>query len=101
MKKNISSQQKEIIKRQIKDILSNEQEVQKVLIFGSFIKSDTPNDIDIVIFQNSKGGYLTLSLKYRKLLRTLIDTIPFDVIPINPDAAGVFFGLYRRWGCHF
>ncbi len=60
------------------------------MIFGSFIKSDTPNDIDIVIFQNSKGEYLTLSLKYRKLLRTLIDTIPFDVIPINPDAAGVF-----------
>jgi len=90
MKKNISNQQKEIIKKQIRDILSNEQEVQKILIFGSFIKSDTPNDIDIAVFQNSKSGYLTLSMKYRKLLRTLIATIPFDVIPINPDAAGGF-----------
>ena len=90
MEKNISKQQKEFIKSQIRDILSNEQEVQKILIFGSFIKSDTPNDIDIAVFQNSKGGYLTLSMKYRKLLRTLIATIPFDVIPINPDAAGGF-----------
>lgn len=60
--------------------------------FGNvhFFKKTVRSQIDIVIFQNSKGGYLTLSLKYRKLLRTLIDTIPFDVIPINPDAAGVF-----------
>lgn len=90
MKKNISKQQKEILKRQIRNILSNEQEVQKILIFGSFIKSDTPNDIDIAVFQNSKGGYLTLSMKYRKLLRFLIATIPFDVIPVNSDAAGGF-----------
>jgi predicted nucleotidyltransferase len=90
MDNTLTKQQKEIIKKQIKDILSNEKEVQKILIFGSFNRSDKPNDIDIAVFQNSKGGYLALSMKYRKLLRDLIKNIPYDVIPVHPDAQGSF-----------
>ena len=41
------------LKKYIVEQLSQEPEVEKVIIFGSFLKSNTPNDIDIAIFQNS------------------------------------------------
>ena len=63
---NVSKKQKEEIKKQIKNLLSREQEVQKIIVFGSFIDSDTPSDIDIAVFQNSNKHYLPLSMKYRK-----------------------------------
>lgn len=81
---------KEEIKRQIKNILSKEQEIQKIIVFGSFINSETPNDIDIAVFQSSDRHYLALSMKYRKLIREIIDNIPYDVIPIQPNATGSF-----------
>lgn len=81
---------KEEIKRQIKNILSKEQEIQKIIVFGSFINSEAPNDIDIAVFQSSDQHYLALSMKYRKLIREIIDNIPYDVIPIQPNATGSF-----------
>lgn len=86
----ISKRQKDEIKTQIKNLLSNEQEIQKIVVFGSFINSETPNDIDIAVFQNSNWHYLALSMKYRKLIRKLITTIPYDIIPIQPNATGSF-----------
>jgi len=86
----ISKKQKEKIKAQIKNLLSNEQEIQKIIIFGSFVTSDTPNDIDIAVFQNSNDKYLPLSMKYRKLMRGMASIIPYDIIPIQPDATGSF-----------
>ena len=86
----LSKKQKEKIKTQIKNKLSNEKEIQKIIVFGSFINSNNPNDIDIAVFQNSSEQYMTLSMKYRKLMRELIATIPYDIIPIQPNAAGSF-----------
>jgi hypothetical protein len=78
------------LKKYIVEQLSQEPEVEKVIIFGSFLKSNTPNDIDIAIFQNSCQTYLTLALKYRKLLRPLYSFFPIDVIPLRSDAQGSF-----------
>ena len=39
------------LKKYIVEQLSQEPEVEKVIIFGSFLKSNIPNDIDIAIFQ--------------------------------------------------
>ena len=86
----LSKKQKEMLKEQIKKLLSNEEEVQRIVVFGSFVGADEPNDIDIAVFQNSDTEYLSLSLKYRKLLRSLITTIPYDVIPIHSHAKGHF-----------
>ena len=86
----LSKQQKEKIKLQIKDKLSNEQEIQKIIVFGSFVNSNNPNDIDVAVFQSSKKRYLELSMKYRKLMRELITTIPYDIIPIQQNATGNF-----------
>lgn len=85
-----SEKQKESIKIQIKKMLSNELEIQKIIVFGSFVNSNNPNDIDIAVFQNSRERYLDLSMKYRKLVRELITTIPYDIIPIQINASGSF-----------
>jgi predicted nucleotidyltransferase len=74
----------------IKEKLSQFSEVNKIILFGSFIKSNNPNDIDIAIIQNSNDNFLTLSLKYRKVLRDLSKMIPLDIIPIKQNSKGVF-----------
>jgi uncharacterized protein len=63
----------------------------KVVGFGSFLTSMTPNDLDVAIFQDSDEPYLPLAMKYRRLLRQIADQIPIDVIPIHPTAAGSQF----------
>jgi len=86
----LSKKQKEEIKTKIKNMLSNEKEIQKIIVFGSFVNSSNLNDIDIAVFQSSSEQYITLSMKYRKLMRELINTIPYDIIPIQLNAAGSF-----------
>jgi uncharacterized protein len=84
----LSLKKKEQIKSQIINSLANEKEIHKIIIFGSFVTSDSPNDIDIAVFQKSNETYLPLSMKYRRLLRELINTIPYDIMPVQPDAKG-------------
>lgn len=75
---------KDAIKREVVLALRGEPEVRKIIIFGSFITSDAPHDLDIAIFQDSSEKYLPLALKYRRLLRRAAADIPVDVIPIRP-----------------
>lgn len=84
-------EQKEKIKGDLAARLSREREVCKVIIFGSFLTSETPNDLDVAIFQNSDEPYLALAMKYRRLLRPIADQIPIDVIPVRPNAASSQF----------
>lgn len=84
---NLESTTKEILKREIIDRLSELPEVQRVVVFGSFLNSDDPHDIDIAIYQDSEEGYFPLALKYRRMLRTIANRIPLDVIPIRQNAA--------------
>jgi len=80
----------------IKNKLSQFSEVNKVILFGSFINSNNPNDIDIAIVQNSNDNFLTLSLKYRKVLRDLSKVIPLDIVPIKENANGVFMNEINK-----
>ena len=59
-------------------------------MFGSFLHSSTPNDIDIAIFQDSNQKYIALAMKYRKLVRNISKIIPVDILPIKSDAKGFF-----------
>jgi predicted nucleotidyltransferase len=86
-----TAEQKEKIKGDLAACLSREREVCKVIIFGSFLTSETPNDLDVAVFQDSDEPYLTLAMKYRRLLRPIADQIPIDVIPVRPNAAGSQF----------
>lgn len=76
-------QDKEEIKKEIVHCLQDEAEIRKIIIFGSFLKSDSPNDIDIAVVQDSNELYLPLALKYRKKIRVLTRKIPVDIIPIR------------------
>ena len=79
----ISTKTRETLKREISDSLSGEAEVKKIMVFGSFLTSADPGDIDIAIFQDSNENYLTLAMKYRKLTRSVAAKIPLDIIPIQ------------------
>lgn len=88
----------------IRDRLRHEPEVQRVLIFGSFLHANTPNDIDIAIFQNSQQTYLSLALKYRRLLREIGREIGPDVLPLKSTPEGLFADeimtgetIYEKW----
>ena len=86
-----TKQQKEQIKQDLAACLRREKEVLKVIVFGSFLTSTTPNDLDVAIFQDSDEAYLPLAMKYRRLLRSIADRIPVDVIPVRASAA---YGLF-------
>lgn len=83
-----TTQQKEQIVRDLAACLGREKEVCKVIVFGSFLISESPNDLDVAIFQDSNESYLSLAMKYRRLLRRIADQIPLDVIPVRSSAAG-------------
>jgi len=74
----------------IKKELSQFIEINKIIIFGSFQNSKKPNDIDIAVIQNSDNNFLTLSLKYRKVLRDLAKKIPLDIVPLKENTKGIF-----------
>jgi predicted nucleotidyltransferase len=86
MNKDIKQSYLNIIKKE----LSKFMEIHKIIIFGSFIESNNPSDIDIAIIQNSDSNFLVLSLKYRKVLRDLAKKIPLDIVPLKENSKGVF-----------
>lgn len=61
------------------------------MVFGSFITSEFPQDIDLAVFCNSNDDYLTLAPALRKKLRGISNIIPIDLVPIampyDPSAA--------------
>jgi len=87
---NISNLQKQLLRSQIVEKLSTEREIQKIVLFGSFVTSEAPSDIDIAVFQDSDEKYLTLSMKYRKLMRDITKIISVDVLPVKQSATGSF-----------
>ena len=80
---NLQRETKEMLKKEIAGLLSDFPEVQRVVIFGSFVNSDNPHDLDIAVFQDSDESYYPLAMKYRKTLRKVANKIPIDVIPIR------------------
>ncbi len=86
----LTNKSKADIVNTIKDALTGFSEVNKIILFGSFPKSNNPNDIDIAVIQNSNNNFLVLSLKYRKVLRELSKIIPLDIVPIKQNINGTF-----------
>jgi len=73
---------KEKLKRSLAAALSDDASVEKVVVFGSFLSSEEPHDMDIAVFCRSTADYLTLALAYRRKLREIARIIPIDVLPI-------------------
>jgi predicted nucleotidyltransferase len=79
----MSNRDKETIKRELVDLLKGQPEVRKLVIFGSFLTSVEPRDIDVAVFQDSSEPYLPLAMKYRKLTRPIARRISMDILPIR------------------
>lgn len=79
------------IKNRIVNLLKDQSEIERIIVFGSFNKSDSPNDIDVAVIQNSNENYLTLALRYRKLIRSVSKEIPVDIFPVLTKNKNQFF----------
>lgn len=79
------------LKNKIVESLKGQKEIERIIIFGSFNRSESPNDIDIAVVQNSSDNYLTLALKYRKLVRNVSREIAIDIFPILPNTDNSFY----------
>ena len=81
----MTSFEKQEIKQQLVRCLADAKEVRRIIVFGSFLHSEDPHDIDVAVFQDTDKKYLELAMRYRRLLRPVAARIPLDVIPIRPD----------------
>jgi uncharacterized protein len=70
------------IRQQLQSAFVDDNKVEKIIVFGSFITSETPHDLDLAVFCNSSDDYLTLALALRKKLRNISSIIPIDLVPI-------------------
>jgi len=50
---NLSVEQKARIKSRIAERLAPDSKIVRVVVFGSFVNSDFPSDIDIAVFVDS------------------------------------------------
>lgn len=78
---------KEELKKELVSCLRSEKEIRKIVVFGSFLSSPSPHDLDVAIFQESEEPYLPLAMKYRKRTRSVASKIPIDILPLK---SGVF-----------
>jgi predicted nucleotidyltransferase len=83
----LTAQEKSVLKRELVDCLRTEKEVQKIVVFGSFLHSDNPHDLDVAVFQDSVESYLPLALKYRLKTRSIARRIPLDILPLKSWAS--------------
>ncbi|MBA3014324.1 MAG: nucleotidyltransferase domain-containing protein [Proteobacteria bacterium] len=82
----INIEQKKIVKSDLVKQLQIAPEITKIIVFGSFLHDDAPNDIDVAIVQNSNLPYLALAMKYRKMTRAVARQLPLDIIPLKMGA---------------
>ena len=87
----VTEQQKEVLKQRLVDSLKTEKEVCRIVIFGSFLDSSEPHDIDVAVFQDSDEKYLPLALKYRRKTRDIACRIPLDILPLKAGVQGEVF----------
>jgi predicted nucleotidyltransferase len=80
-------QQKQSLKEELVACLSEDKEIKRIVIFGSFVDSSSPEDMDVAIFQDSSEPYLSLAVKYRQQTRPVSRRIPLDIVPLRADVS--------------
>jgi len=78
--------QKQQITRAIVEAIKDEPDIHKIIVFGSFLSSETPGDIDIAVLGQFPHGYLEAATRLRKKLRHVAKMLPVDIVPILEDA---------------
>ena len=79
----MTKRQKEAWKKELVNRLSREPEVRRIVIFGSFLDSAEPRDMDVAVFQDSPQAYLPLAMKYRRITSPLAHKISLDIFPLR------------------
>ena len=93
----LTEEHKKVLKQQLVNCLKAEAEVCRVIIFGSFLNSDDPHDLDVAVFQDSNEKYLPLAMKYRKKARDIGRRIALDIIPLKVGRnSGIFMDEIER-----
>ena len=85
---HLTQAKKEDIKRELVACLCTEAEITKIVVFGSFLTSNDPHDLDVAVFQNGNEDYLPLAMRYRKKTRVISRHIAVDILPIKADVRG-------------
>ena len=86
-----TEQEKDSLKQQLVGSLKTEREVCRIVVFGSFVNSDDPHDMDVAVFQDSNEKYLPLAMKYRRKTRDIARIIPMDILPLKAGVQGEIF----------
>ena len=82
----LTEKQKDELKKELVLCLKSDEEVKKIVVFGSFINSGDPLDLDVAVFQESDEAYLPLAMKYRRKTRAISKKIPLDIFPVKSNA---------------
>jgi predicted nucleotidyltransferase len=86
-----TKQEKELLLQRLVGSLKTEREVYRIVIFGSFVNSDDPHDMDVAVFQDSDEKYLPLAMRYRRKTRDIARIIPMDILPLKAGLQGDIF----------
>ena len=79
----MTKHQKDALKKELVDRLSREPEVRRIVIFGSFLDSAEPYDMDVAVFQDSPEAYPPLAMKYRRITSPLAHKISLDTFSLR------------------
>jgi predicted nucleotidyltransferase len=73
------------IKQAVIEAMKDEQNIRKIIIFGSFLCSEAPGDIDVAVVGKFPLGYLEAASRLRKKVRHIAKILPVDIVPIQED----------------
>jgi predicted nucleotidyltransferase len=82
---------KERIYATLADHFRKYPEIKRVIVFGSFVSQEDPNDLDLAVFSENTEDYLVIALRLRRQLRALHLPLPVDLIPIHCQAEPSLF----------
>ncbi len=68
------------------DAMKDDLEIREIIVFGSFLRSDNPGDIDVAVRGTFHQGYLETAIRLRKKVRHIAKILPVDIVPIREDA---------------
>ena len=52
----LTAEERDALKQQVVACLRDEPEVRRIVLFGSFVASPSPQDVDVAVFQESEEG---------------------------------------------
>ena len=81
----LSDDEKEDLKGELGRCFRGDPSVEKVVVFGSFLTSSAPNDLDVAVFGDRSESYLPLALEYRRRARSVARKIPIDIFPVRKE----------------